>query len=223
MKKYMYLFVIIFLFCGVVIMGHFGLTKTQKYNMCSQIEFAQFYAQNSKYEATIKVGERESVFEFDGKSTNLVQYALLEVSLVSRGGYAKSLDVIIFVANKKILATLVKNPFKESFIVDFAEKICESDEIKIWVNGVDDNYTQLDCVTKEWESTYKDALDKGFCEYEKFILQKRKNGKSCECYLTIAKNVEIDIFFWNFTIKTSDFDTKSMLLDIDNLDVLIKT
>ena len=223
MRKYIYIFSILFLFCGVLALTHIGLSASQKYNMCSQIEFTQFYAKNTKYEATIKVGERESEFEFDGKSTNLVQYALLEVNLVSRGGYAKSLDVIILVANKKILATLVKNPFKESFIVDFAEKICESDEIKIWVDKVDDNYTKLDCVTKDWKSTYSKALDKGFCEYEKFILQKRKNGKSCECYLTIAKNVEKDIYFWNFTIRTSDFDTKSMLLDVESLDVLIKT
>lgn len=223
MKKFAFVLVIIMLFLSVYFMWNLSFGNSQKYNLCSQIEQYIFYAKAEKYEATIKVGERESCFDYDGVSNKRTNYALLEITPNNFNENVKSLQLIIYIGSSRRNVTLVKNPFKSSFLVDLETKIDKTEKVLVWVEKVDsEKFLQLENISLNFSTSYKKAIDLGFLAYKKFIKQNTKDG-GCEVFLTIQQNKDFETYFWKFFVVTSKRQTKTLLIDTKTPEILIMT
>lgn len=224
MKKYVFVLALIFLFFLVYFVWNFSFGTTQKYNLCSQIEKYIFYAKAEKYEAVLKVGERESCFDYDGISNKKTNYALLEITPFVYNENVKSLQLIIYIGNKRKNITLVKNPFKRSFLIDLETNIKKNEKILIWVEKVDsEKFLKLENISLNFSTSYKKAINLGFLAYEKFIKNNTKYNNSCEIFISVEKNQEKGIYFWKFFVVTSKKQTKTALIGTNEQDILIMT
>ncbi len=220
MKKY-FCFVIIFV---VFIVSYYFLNNnisvSKKHNMSSQIEYNYFNLQAERYFAECNFGVRELYFEYDGESTQKVDYGIFRVVLNFSSDYAKSLNAVIKINDKTVDVVLEKNPFDNSFMCDICKVCSVDDDIEILIENIDFFYNKFNPVTSTWNIDYQKALDLSFIYLNDFIKQ---NKKSCEGYLTIIySKYELETtYFWCYRVVTNDHQTRLVVFDINKGDIVL--
>lgn len=189
--------------------------KSDKYNMMSMIQHNYYALETERYFAEFYCGERENNFQYDGFSQPKLQFGIFRVKLFGSVNYANNLDIIIKIDNQQRELSLAKNPFDNTFMCDI-EKIYDNSEIEIFVKNIDENFNSMKNISQDWNFGYEKVIDKGFDVLQNFINDNKKNGNSCECYVSVIYNKfnAQTNYFWNFNIRTSDFKSKTVVFDV---------
>ena len=217
MKKFFVFFILIPLLFVCVYFVYKDVGKSKIYNNSSQIEQNYFNVKTNRYFAEIYFGEREIIYEFDGISTPKKDYGLIKVNVFNDDNNAKNVNCILKINDKSINLNLIKNPFENNFVFD-VEILCKNtDIIEIFIPNIDEDFNKMNCISQNFKSNYNQALEMGYNFFKEFI----KNNKY-ECYLTILfeKFNNNTNYFWSFVLQTTDYKSKSLIMDIDDLSVL---
>ena len=192
------------------------------YNMSSQLQHNYFMKTTDRYFVEFYSGEREKIFEYNGVSTDKVQYGIFSIKLYGDNNYAKFLNAFVKLNGKEYIFVLEKNPFNATFMCDVGKVFTNDANIEILVENIDDDYVKLDCISNSFNVNYYGALEKGFNILKNFIKQNSKNNKSCECYLTIVYNKYDDNtnYFWVFMVKNNNLQSKNAVIDAFSGEVL---
>lgn len=190
--------------------------KNNMYKITSQIQKTYFINTTSRYVAEFSTGKREQVFEYNGISTDKVDYAVLKIKFFEDTNFANSINVKIKYNDKEITAVLEKNPFDLSFMCDL-KHLFKGNSIQILIENVDDDFVSLECVSTKWQINYEEALKIGFKALKNFIKQNQ-----CECYLTVGYekyNLET-IYFWIFNVKAKNTSSKNVVINVDDGEIV---
>ena len=223
MKKYLGIAAVV-VFILLFIILKLPLGASDKYNICSQILISYFCVNNNNYFAEFSSGQREINFDYDGISNKKTDYGVFKIKLKTFTGYANNINVSVKINDKITEYILDKNPFDNSFMCDIETLINNDAKIKILVDNIDINYTELNCISNGWNVGYNKAFNVGYNNLNDYIKQKNKNNINCECFLTVTsktQNNEI-ICYWIFSVKSSDLKTKNILIDVNNCEIILK-
>ena len=221
MKKILLTFVssvLIFMILYVCFYGSFG--KSIKYNVTSQIEYDFFNLNTDRYFAECYFGEREEYFEYDGNSTQKVEYGIFRVVMLALSDYTQNLKANIKINNEEKVYILEKNPFDNSFMCDICRICTQNDCIEIMIENIDYNFKSLNCISLNWKIDYKSALNLSFKYLKDFAL---KNNNNFEGYLTIVynKNLTDTLYFWCYRIVTKNNQVKLVVFDTNFGDIIL--
>ena len=84
--------------------------------------------------------------------------------------------------------------------------------------------TTLECQSSKWQIDSSSALEIASKCLQNVLKDNSKNGKDFECYLRIAHNVQNNemLYFWTFSVKTSDLKNSSVVIDVNSGEILVK-
>ena len=221
MKKFLCVFVsvlIIFITLYICFYGSYG--KSKQYSVTSQIEYNFFNLSTDRYLAECYFGEREEYFEYDGNSTQKVEYGIFRVIMFALSDCTQNLKANIKINNKEKIFILEKNPFDNSFMCDICQICDDNDCIEIIIENIDNNYQKFNCISANWNINYKKAINMSFKYLKEFAL---KNNNNFEGYLTIVynKNLTDTLYFWCYRIVTKDNQVKLVVIDTNFGDVVL--
>ena len=224
MKKRIWVCSCVFAFIIICIISFCTLGESKKFNMMSQIQYNYFFLKEERYVAEFSCGLREEVFDYDGVSTSKVHYGIIKVKLLNSNNYASRIKIYLSINKKSQDFILEKNPFEDNFVTDTYLFIKETDIVEIFVENVNTEYKQMNCISKHWISDCHKVLNISFKENKQFIKENSKNGKSCECYLSVIYNKYQDTtnYYWLFQIYTSSLKSKYIVLDVNDLEIVCK-
>ena len=220
MKKYIPLVFIIFLLVVAYFCFNQNVGESNKYNLSSQIEYNYFNLYTQRYNAECMFGVREINFDYDGKSTEKVEYGIFKITFLFQNNYAKNIDVNLKINNKINQYKFEQNPFDGSFMCDICKTYYENDLIEIMVNNIDDNYKNFTPISNAWKIDYKKAINIIF-NYSKNFVKNNKN--SFEGFLTIIynKNLKDTEYFWCYRFVTNDRYNKLYVIDVNSGDIVL--
>lgn len=220
MKKLIIFFVFLCLVSSCLLFFDLPLGMSNIYNMCSQIEFGYMNLFTDRYFAEYSFGEREKEFEYDGISTEKVDYGVIKLKFYENTNFANEICAKVKIDGNELSVFLIKNPFENNYVCD-TQKIGKNVELKI--ENVDDEFKKLDYISNGWKSSYKQVLEKCFKFMNKEIKTNKRSGVKNEIFLTIIYGDEKENinYFWNFTIVNSKYKSKNIVLDISTLDFLV--
>ena len=197
-----------------------SITKSEKYNLCSQLEYNYFNVKADRYFAECYSGLRESYFEYDGVPTQKVEYGIFRVVLDIPSNYAKVLYANIKINDLCFDIIMEKNPFDDSYMSDCCKIFASDDNIGIMIENIDYNHNDFSHVSDTWLIDYKEAIDIAFKTLDGFI---KENKSICEGYLTIIynKNNNDTLYFWSYRIVTKNNKSVLVVIDVYNGDVVL--
>lgn len=220
MKKFMPYLLIFLLFIIACLIFNLSYGKNSQVKLSSQIQYNYFSLKVDRYFAECYFGLRENNFEYDGISTEKVEYGIFKINLYGNNDYAKKINVNIKINNNEKIYILEKNPFDNTFMCDIGKIYSDEDTIEILVENVDDDYNTMQSISADWKINHNLALKNGFNYLKKFIFQNKNN---CECYLTIIYNngdAETS-YFWAFKVITTNSKSKLVVITPDNGDIVL--
>lgn len=224
MKKVFLIIIFVIVFILTFFIKNYPFSNINADKVFSQIQYSLYILNNDEFEVELSFGEREEPFNDNGKPSKNVKYSLLEIQFKNRDINSNYIFINLKINNNISQYKLIKNPFKNSFIEDIKLNEIYDDNLYINIEDINDNYYNLQCVSKLFNFSYNDAKEKCVNEYKTYLLDKLNEHKNFECYLTIAKGYNTKtVYYWKLKILTTDFETKYALFDVDTLELILKT
>lgn len=193
-------------------------------NKMSELRQNYFDIKTADYYVSLTTGYRENPYLSDGKhSGNLTQFGLLELTLFDKLFSGDKLEYEIMIENNKIKGVMEKNPFTSTFMDDIEMVVEDNKSVIIKVLYGEEAELSLVNRSLNFEIDYSKALEIASTNMsEKF---KEKNIKfDGETYLKlIHDNSSFDKFFWHFSVKNSDKKTYSLIIDVNNGQIVVWT
>lgn len=151
------------------------------------------------YNLTVTSGTREQDYQFDGKTSELVDFLLVALAYSSPHS-EQTIDFVININGTDYSGILEKNPYKSNYMCDIKKSVDENDEITI---KFDNKENKLVCKNKDFEIDYEKAISIATGEFNENLKSYTKNKKNLyECYLKILYKPEIsENFYWYFLVK----------------------
>ena len=147
MKKIFVIVLLFFIFALTYFIKNFPITKIDKNQVFSQIQYSLYSFDNNYIKIELSFGEREEPFNDDGKPTKNVGYSLLEVEMINKETNTNFLFVNIKINNKTNRYKLRKNPFKNSFVEDIKINNKSDDIFEVNIENLDNSFYKLNCIT----------------------------------------------------------------------------
>ena len=206
------------LFCACAINVKTIIDKT------SDLMSVFFFADANWGEVEVYCGQREKQFEYDGVSTSKVDYGIIKICFDEKLEQS-TIDISFQVNEKKTNLTLEKNPFDQSYMIDIEKQISSNSVVKI--NILNSVYEEIivDCQSKNWQITDKEALEIAGESLQQFMIENSKNNLDYECYLKVVHNVQDGkrLYFYTFSIKTNQHKNSGVVIDVNTGEVLAKS
>ena len=110
-------------------------------------------------------------------------------------------------------------------MIDIEKQISSNSVVKI--NILNSVYEEIivDCQSKNWQITDKEALEIAGESLQQFMIENSKNNLDYECYLKVVHNVQDGkrLYFYTFSIKTNQHKNSGVVIDVNTGEVLAKS
>ena len=200
--------------------------KNNMYKITSQIQKTYFINTTSRYVAEFSTGKREQVFEYNGISTDKVDYAVLKIKFFEDTNFANSINVKIKYNDKEITAVLEKNPYDGTYVCDVKKIIDTTDVVsaKIIAGEFVDS-VQISNVASGWNVNHENALKLACSELKKELNTLIENDEFCgECYIKILNDTELkeNHYFWYVNFVSRHGKTFAVIIDPISNEIMAK-
>lgn len=183
-----------------------------------------FFADTDFGKIEVYSGQREEYFEYNGISTPKVDYGIIKICF-DKPNDKNIIDVSLQIDDEISNLILEQNPFDQSYMVDIEKQISANAVIKIKI--LDDNYVEtiVECQSKNWKISDKDALEIAGKNMKDFLSENSKNGLDYECYLKVVHNIQDGerLYFYTFSVKTTQGKSANIVIDVNTGEVLVKS
>ena len=169
-------------------------------------------------------GQREQIFEYDGISTQKVDYGIVKVCF-NQKTEAKTIDAQLKIEDEVLDITLEQNPFDQSYMVDIEKQISKNANISLKIFDISTEEITVECQSKKWKISDKQALEIVGKSLQQFMSENSKNNNNYECYLKVVHNIQDGqrLYFYTFSVKTTQQKSANVLIDVYSGDVLVKS
>ena len=201
MKKFQKI-TIIFLFCAFMCVFFIGCSASNEKQLkkcLSEFTKTFFISNQEDFNITISSGMRESDYLFDGKTTELTDFALITLTF-KHNSTLEEIPFTITINEQKISDILIKNPYKLNYMFDLKKELKDDDKITI---NVFDKDCELISKSKDFKIDYTQAENLSIKQLKDKLSDVIKNKNSMyECYLKIAYKPEVsDNIYWYYLVK----------------------
>ena len=221
MKKIFYMlaivFVVPFIFCSC------GQNIHQKCkNNLADLRYNYFEAETENWAVSLTSGMRESPYNIDGISSDLVEFTI--VTIVPKTskiniGYAYQVDI----NEESFEGQFEKSPYDDSYAVDLGVKVEDEDEIYVYINdGQSSEVAKLECISKNFQLTAEDAL---FLAVDNATTEINTNLKNnFEVYVKIITDVnkQFNDKFWYVLFVDEEDNEITVILDPNSGEIILK-
>lgn len=170
--------------------------------------------------ATFTSGEREKEYDLSGFKTPLVEFGVLTVKFnMDVGDILPTFELSV---NDKIFnGQLEKNPFDGSFVYDIECQVDDEDDITLKLIDFEQNL-RLVCVSKNWKSSWEDAVEVFNQKFNKELTMHTKDGKFLgEIYVKIVSDGrDLENIYWYVLCVLQDGNIYSCLINPNTLEVI---
>lgn len=207
-----------FLFCACSINVKTIIDKT------SDLTSTFFYSDTDFGCVEVYCGQREKVFEYDGISTKKVDYGIVKVCFDEKTEY-KTIEAQLQVDDEVLDLILEQNPFDQSYMVDIEKQISSNSNILLKLPNIKTDNIVVECQSNKWEISDKDAIEIAGKTLKDFMVENSKNNVDYECYLKIVHNIQDGqrLYFYTFSVKTTQLKSANILIDVYSGEVLVKS
>lgn len=169
-------------------------------------------------------GQREQIFEYDGISTKKVDYGIVKVCFDEKTEY-KTIDAQLKIDDEVLDLVLEQNPFDQSYMVDIEKQISQNANLTLKIPNINVNNLEVECQSNKWKISDKDALEIAGKTLKEFMTTNSKNNVDYECYLKVVHNIQDGqrLYFYTFSVKTTQLKTTNILIDVYSGEVLVKS
>lgn len=197
------------IFASCVFIGCTQNSTQQLKNNTSEITKTFFVGNEEDYYITLSSGCRESDYTFDGKTTDLIDFAVITLQF-STPKTDEFFDFEIIINNTSLSGTLAKNPYKTNYMCDLSRELSSTDQIQITLL---DKTTKLECKSKDFSVDFEQAQALAIDKLSQKIDEITQN--KYECYLKILYKPEVsDNYFWYFLVKSDKY--YNLVIDCQN-------
>ena len=169
---------------------------------------------------TFTSGERESDYDLTGFKTPLIEFGVLTVKFnMEIGEILPSFELTV--DDKSFAGQLEKNPFDGSYVFDIESKV--DDEAVVTLKLIDfEQNLKLVCISKDWKSTWEDAVEVFNQKFNKEVLLHTKDGKFLgEIYVKIVSdNKDLNNIYWYVLCVCQDGSIFSCLINPNTLEIV---
>ncbi len=184
-----------------------------------------FLADFEDFEVSLSSGYREDPYVRDGSAGFPVEFGVL--SLIPKNPDFVINEMPSFLLNlngSEYDGSFEKYPFRYRFASDIKVKMTDSAKLKvtIFIDGKSYEKT-LTNVSKDWETSFTEAL-KIFSEYyEKEINENYDNKLNAEIYLLIIYDNSLleEGYFWSASMYTTSKKWHHLIIDTDSNEILV--
>ncbi len=155
-----------------------------------------FIYKNSSYLVTLTSGQRETDYIMNGENTKLVDFGVLTVKFNSVFAGSK-LQFELKIDDDTYAGEFERNPYDGTFVYDIQKQISDDSLISLYIVDFDEKIN-LQCISKNWQYGYKDALQIFANNHKTEIEGIVENGKiKGEVYIkTVAEDSNLNDIYW---------------------------
>jgi len=195
--------------------------KVEIKDALSEVTKVYYQASNEELSASICAGDREEKYVIDGKHGKTCEFTLISIKFNDQQNVnSMGLDFVIDGVETKVVLEL--NPANHMYMADLGYALKDESEISLAYNG---KTLTFENVSKNFSIDYNKAISIALENFGE-ELKSFYNGGSfeVECYLkvlTLRDNGKEDLF-WIFTIVGKDKQTKNIVLNVNDGNIIIK-
>lgn len=191
-------------------------------NNISELRKNYFHSENESYYVSLTTGTRENPYISDGKyEGNLTEFGLIEVKLFDKLFSGETISYKMTIDNIIIEGVLEKNPFTSTFMDDIERDVDDISKVYLVLDYGEKEELCLQNKSINFTIDYKEAIDiASSAMSEKF--KEKDIDFNGETYLKlIHDNSSHNTFFWLFTAKNRDLKTYSIIIDVENGQIVV--
>lgn len=219
MKKFCF-FIMIFCLSFVLVSCSF---KKQVTNNISEKDEFLFSSEDENFFVTLCIGKRENPYVVDGKSAELIDFAVLTAHKKQNNLQNNKVIFSIQVGSENRSGTFEVNPFDGSYVVDLLSvgNNFENINLKITADGKDFYYT-LSNALKETDAKSDEVLSIALKEISKIEKEITNNGKlSFEVYVRLMQNAG-QIPLWYVSVMNQSEQLFALIIHPETKEVIAK-
>ncbi len=196
-----------------------GLLQVVKNNM-SDLRINFFEGENDFLFADLSCGYREQNFAYDGISTSKLPCGVLSIEFKTTYSYS-SICVELFIDEQHQEYVLEKSPFESKYMVDLEKIVDSNSTIKLRLKN-QQNFCELECVSKTWQIQYEKALEIGVGALKEDLQNLYSNGKiNAEGYLKVVSKNDFGQKFWYFGYVNTLKKSNGLLIDVKTGKIIV--
>ena len=110
-------------------------------------------------------------------------------------------------------------------MVDIEKQISSNSNILLKLPNIKTDNIVVECQSNKWEISDKDAIEIAGKTLKDFMVENSKNNVDYECYLKIVHNIQDGqrLYFYTFSVKTTQLKSANILIDVYSGEVLVKS
>lgn len=206
-----------FIFCIILTGCSLDVQEMAKHSVSEKVEV--YFSGSGDFSANISSGVREEPYEYNGKTEELKDFAIITIFVDEDLKYIQA-EITI---NEELSTILLEQDLiNGSHVVDLERKINQDDKVSLKYKG---NVVELECKSNNFNVDCDKALEIGaetFSEELENLVSKKK--LNAECYLRIIDNPndKFNRLFWYFYIYAENGTSHYCVINIEDGNVLIK-
>lgn len=226
MKKIVIAFSAVFLVSFMIFLFS-GCTSNNYNNLISDIRYGVFDAECEEYSVTFTYGLREKPYSPDGIVNEKVEFGIISVLFTGSINSKETVYYSIKINDNVTSGTLEKSPYTNQYMADIGKLCSDTDTISIEVyigEATDITAVALKNKSADWKIDHEKALSKGIDALSAEINTLTKNKFTYEIQVKILNEQETNfgVYFWSFTLLSSDGGRYNVVFDIETGDILLK-
>ncbi|MDE6583659.1 MAG: hypothetical protein K2K31_03330 [Clostridia bacterium] len=221
MKKKIFIFMLLF----AVTFSFWGCgTSTLKLVKANMSEWTKVYfcGETEDFYCTLNSGVREEDYELNGKSGEVVDFALLVVKFTAQPN-SSLVRLLLEIDGEGQLIDMELNTLNNTYMFDLERQLSGTEQISVTLN---DQTVDLVAISNDFAVSSDKALEIASAEFEKKILLKKSAGNlNSEFYLRVLdkKANNFDEIFWCFTVYNIDNENYSIIISAETGAILAKS
>lgn len=182
-----------------------------------------FVCKTEDYLVTLTSGKRETNYIMDGKTSTLTDFGVITVKFEKLPASGKlqfelKVDADTYVGEFEI------NPFDNTFVYDISKQVSDESAVSLYLVEFDETLN-LECLSKNWEVDYKEALnifaEKHASEISENMVNKTLKG---EIYIkTVAENTNLSDIYWYCLLVCESGEMYASLISVNTGTVVQNT
>lgn len=182
-----------------------------------------FLYKNNSYVVTLTSGERESNYIMNGEKTNLVDFGVLTLKFTNVFAGSK-LQFELKINNDTYAGEFELNPYDNSFVYDIQKQVSDDSEVSLYLIDFDETI-KLNCLSKNWQFNYKQALQIFADNHKPQIEGITTNNKlQGEIYIkTVAEDSNLSNIYWYVLLVCKNGEMYANLISVTTGEIMQST
>lgn len=225
MKKFVCVFLVLFIACVVMI----SCTDTNYIaiqNSLSEERKNIFIGETEDFSVNFMSGKREKDYVINGYNTELIDFGVITFLLKNDILKEYNLNCIVEIDGTKYEVSLEENPFDGSFVADIKTSVENYQRIIVKLKA--NNYEkecELTNLNSEWKINNKKALEIAYKNFKRKLKKQIINGEfEGEVYIKILNNTSVstDDYLWYVNFVCRNGKNYACIIDTNNNKILAK-